>query len=96
LPSGETTIGRDNDQDITIKHPSLSAKHAVIDVVDMGDSGGGMRTTVKDLRSTNGTFLVNTTTGVRTKLMPRRAKLLPVTDCRVEFGLIPCKVCKRP
>ncbi|CAM9645251.1 unnamed protein product, partial [Discosporangium mesarthrocarpum] len=92
IREGETTIGRKSDQDITIYHPSVSEAHAVIDVLDMGEAGGGLRTTVKDARSTNGTFIVNTSGGGRTKLVPRKATLLPTEASLVQFGLVVCKV----
>lgn len=49
--SGETTIGRTDDQDITIADPSVSGSHAVIDVLEL-PGGGGKRLTLKVLLHT--------------------------------------------
>lgn len=44
--AGETTVGRTDDQDVTIADPSVSGSHAVIDVVEL-PGGGGKRLTLK-------------------------------------------------
>lgn len=38
--AGETTIGRNDDQDLTIADASVSSNHATIDVVDVPAAGG--------------------------------------------------------
>lgn len=43
---GETTIGRTDDQDVTISDPSVSGSHAVIDVLEL-PGGSGKRLTLK-------------------------------------------------
>ncbi|CAM9729184.1 unnamed protein product, partial [Scytosiphon promiscuus] len=92
---GETTIGRTDDQDITIADPSVSGNHAIIDVVDL-PGGGGKRLTLKDLRSTNGTYVVDAETGTKTRLAPKKATMLPEEGCRVHFGGVACKVAMGP
>lgn len=44
------TLGRSNDNDVVIKDPFISGRHAVFDIING-------RYTIKDLGSTNGTFL---------------------------------------
>ena len=44
--AGETTVGRTDDQDVTISDPSVSGSHAAIDVVEL-PGGGGKRLTLK-------------------------------------------------
>ena len=44
--AGETTVGRTDDQDVTIADPSVSGSHAAIDVVEL-PGGGGKRLTLK-------------------------------------------------
>lgn len=50
LKPGTTSIGRSMDNDIVIAHPTLSRKHAIIDV-------GMTRVTIMDLKSRNGTYV---------------------------------------
>lgn len=38
--AGECRIGRNESQDISIRDPSVSGCHAVIDIVDLPDAGG--------------------------------------------------------
>lgn len=44
--AGETTVGRTDDQDVTIADPSVSGSHAAIDVLEL-PGGGGKRLTLK-------------------------------------------------
>eukprot|EP00903_Cladosiphon_okamuranus_P014255 g13241.t1 len=92
---GETTVGRTDDRDVTISDPSVSGTHAAIDVVEL-PGGGGKRLTLKDLRSTNGTYIVDAVTGDKTRLAPRKVTMLPEEGCRVHFGRVECKVAMGP
>lgn len=40
----------------------------------------------------NGTYMVNAETGTKTRLAPRKATMLPVDGCQVQFGNVVCKV----
>eukprot|EP00752_Nemacystus_decipiens_P009915 g8847.t1 len=91
IKDGETTVGRTDDQDVTIADPSVSGSHAAIDVVELPGEGG-KRLTLKDLRSTNGTYIVDVATGDKTRLAPRKVTVLPEEGCRVHFGGVVCKV----
>lgn len=44
--AGETTVGRNDEADITIADPSVSGSHATIDVVDL-PTADGKRVTLK-------------------------------------------------
>lgn len=46
----------------------------------------------QDLRSTNGTYVIDATTGDKTRLAPKKATLLPEEGCRVQLGGVVCKV----
>lgn len=46
----------------------------------------------QDLHSTNGTYIVDATTGEKTRLAPKKATILPEEGCRVHFGVVACKV----
>lgn len=46
----------------------------------------------QDLRSTNGTHVVDPATGDKTRLAPRKVTMLPEEGCRVHFGGVVCKV----
>lgn len=92
---GETTLGRIEERDITIAHPSVSGLHAAIGIVDLPEAGG-KRVTLKDLRSMNGTYLLNAETGASTRLAPKKATLLPVEGCQIQFGSVVCKVAMGP
>jgi pSer/pThr/pTyr-binding forkhead associated (FHA) protein len=50
-------IGRDPDSDIFIDNSVVSAEHAVIEVVDNPKSGTPPKYYIKDLNSTNSTFV---------------------------------------
>ncbi len=50
LREGETTVGRSRGSGVVVKDPAVSRGHAVVAV-------RGDRVTVKDLRSSNGTYL---------------------------------------
>ncbi|CAM9346510.1 unnamed protein product, partial [Sphacelaria rigidula] len=92
---GETTLGRKEEPDVTIAHPSVSGMHAAIDVIEL-PGGGGRRVTLKDLRSMNGTYVINAETGTSTRLPPKKATMLPVDGCQVQFGSVTCKVVMGP
>jgi DNA-binding NtrC family response regulator len=51
--SGEVSLGRDEKSDVRIDHPSVSRKHAVLNV--------GSRLTIRDLGGTNGTLVPDRT-----------------------------------
>lgn len=53
VPSGETTVGRNEDQDITVADPSVSGAHAVIEVLEV-PGGGGKRLTLKVIHASQG------------------------------------------
>lgn len=40
----------------------------------------------------NGTYLLNAETGASTRLAPKKATLLPVEGCQIQFGSVVCKV----
>lgn len=46
----------------------------------------------QDLRSTNGTYIVDAATGDKMRLAPRKVTMLPEEGCRVHFGGVVCKV----
>jgi len=50
-------IGRDPDSEIFIDNAVVSNAHAVIEVKDDPESGGAPEYAIKDLNSTNGTFV---------------------------------------
>ena len=50
LPPGIATLGREADNDLVIEHPSVSSHHCEFMVMDSG-------VTIKDLGSSNGTFI---------------------------------------
>lgn len=52
LKLGDTTIGRAPGSDVVLEDPIVSAQHAVVKTV-------GMKSTIVDLKSTNGTFVEN-------------------------------------
>src|SRR5688572_19649123 len=52
LKLGDTTIGRAPGSDVVLDDPIVSAQHAVVKTV-------GMKSTIVDLGSTNGTFVEN-------------------------------------
>lgn len=60
LRPGRTSIGRGDDNDVRLRHPSISRKHCVIEFVDDGF-------VIEDLGSLNGTF-VGDSAAERTRL----------------------------
>ena len=56
--SGRVTIGRAEDNDVTIAHPSVSRRHAILHLdppLSLQDLGGANGTFVRDLRERAGT-----------------------------------------
>ena len=51
--------------------------------------GGGAR---QDLRSTNGTFVVDAKNGAKDRVLPKKTTMLPEDGCQIYFGAVFCKV----
>lgn len=47
--TGETTVGRDDDQGITITDLTVSSRHASFDVVNLPDGGKSLTVKVTDV-----------------------------------------------
>lgn len=46
----------------------------------------------QDLRSTNGSYIIDAETGEKTRLAPKKATMLPEAGCRIQLGGAACKV----
>mmetsp|Transcript_11044 Transcript_11044/g.14399 ORF Transcript_11044/g.14399 Transcript_11044/m.14399 type:complete len:1095 (-) Transcript_11044:195-3479(-) len=89
LKDGENSIGRLDENDIVLKHVTVTGKrHAIIDVIS-----DERRVHVKDLGSTNGTFWKAAGKSVDDKwvqLVPRKVQRLRTGDL-IRFGLLVAK-----
>jgi len=57
LHKGNLTIGRALDNDVVLHDETVSSHHAIITLTDSSQSGTGAEYKVKDLKSTNKTFV---------------------------------------